>query len=293
MCQSEIRTNSGNKNFKIAVKTGFHHKKVFGGHVENESIERLILFDKYLTRSGYFKRKYSPILEYSTTGNRFVTRKYVDGDHYNFSTNHLEECLGLFDELLKVDVMSPHSSAVNVCNVGDYISELSIVEHPKLSNLVARELIENLLNYLQDKSCELSSLLSINPHIIHGDIQSQNLVFSEGKLVSVIDWDEVKAGSFPYDIGKSYWQLCKVGRGNFELSTVLSNEYIRHFLKRFTAEQLKLIFLVGATYFIPSVQQVAKVKENDNLLHWYIGWVAHFWGAFRSNMNLTSRLLNK
>ncbi|MBN1788131.1 MAG: phosphotransferase [Sedimentisphaerales bacterium] len=178
-------------------------------------------------------------------------------------------------------------------SIRGYLKKISAEEKSKeIADKVSRKMIKSLMTMYNSSSVNVNQLGFDNwtEQIIHGDWHPGNMLFSNGKIVAILDFDSLKVSNIVTDLANGALQFSIVGgRPNpADWPDYLDQSKLAHFISsyyevnRFENDQLKTLpdlmietLIAEAVIPIATIGSFINLPNADflNMIHRKCSWI--------------------
>lgn len=130
---------------------------------------------------------------------------------------------------------------------------------------------------LEEASAQLTltDYRALPKRVSHGEFHGNNILFSKGSLVSLLDWDAVAVRPRVYDVARAGLFLTRKERGKFEVDVDALVCFLGTYLagRRLLQEEARAIVPILQLYFLPSPRYLRLIREfKPEMMAWYLDW---------------------
>ncbi|MBH8605776.1 MULTISPECIES: phosphotransferase enzyme family protein [unclassified Thermoactinomyces] len=164
------------------------------------------------------------------------------------------------------------------------------LEHPdvclketeiELLNCCNKEQVTQLSSKYADILEDSLSLLSFDlyqtlPYVLtHGDFHGTNLIFSQNRIISVLDLDTIEVRPRIYDLAIAAFFLTRKKRGSFAIDPRRTKTFLQTYSahNNLSLLELQVIIPILQLHFLPTGRYLRLMyTETPELLNWYLDW---------------------
>lgn len=180
---------------------------------------------------------------------------YLSGSPYSFTMDEMQKGAKLLGKLHRA---RPES----IINDGWFAEELvklkkELPELEKWSSPLATFFKKQFSWLNQFKNIPLPSLIAT-----HGDFHGSNLLFEQGEVKALLDFDNVDFRPRLYDIAHAILMLCRFERGSYQIRPLWTQKFLEAYGDSLTQEELQMLPAMMLLSKTPSI----KLFEELSLL---------------------------
>jgi Ser/Thr protein kinase RdoA (MazF antagonist) len=216
-------------------------------------------------------------------GGRWQLRQFVAGDDFvPGNADHLDEACRVLARLHAHPVTIPPRDGPNQdleywLEGGDACLQELLAEAASLAPDRVRAL-EPVYRDVWERAhgaLDSEAYRALPARLIHGEFHGNNLLYAEGRLRCLLDWDGVQVRPRIYDVARAGFFLTRVRRGAFQLNRTLTERFLRAYEVAcgLTGAERAAIVPILQFYFLPTPRYLRQLAGHQpDLLHWYLGW---------------------